>query len=152
MIDFEYTVLEVYPDHLFVEYSAEGYSTVCVGVRLPESGENLDDVMVEFAPNELWRKQKTTFKPPVAGVKGKVVFPKPPTAEEIEAERLAEIAAAEPLAYEENAQREKEAADLAAANAENEALRVIQYEEYEAAQKAMIERLIQEALNARASA
>lgn len=66
-----------------VEFTAEGFDPVVVGVRLPMLGENVDSVIQSFAPYAVWNPPVIEYADVATGTSGSYVAP---SAEEIQQE------------------------------------------------------------------
>jgi hypothetical protein len=76
-INFTYTVISVDEAARCMEivYVADGHQTMHIGARLPYEGENLEDVVMLFAPIWYWEEQKRTVIAPSIGASGVVNVP-----------------------------------------------------------------------------
>ena len=72
-----------------VEFTAEGFDPVVVGVRLPMLGENTDSVIQSFAPFAMWSPPKIEYADVATGTSGSYVAPLPEeTQQELENARM----------------------------------------------------------------
>lgn len=71
-IEYTYKVTQVDEknNHMILEFSAEGYTNIVVGARLPVEGETLADVAAMYVPQYYWEMQKKTFVVPEVGTTG----------------------------------------------------------------------------------
>lgn len=68
-ISFKYTILSVDEAARCMEvlYESEGHQSMHIGARLPFEGEELEDVIRQFAPVPFWIAAKTPVLVPVVG-------------------------------------------------------------------------------------
>tara|TARA_R110002126_G_scaffold71693_4_gene179603 strand:- start:1036 stop:1326 length:291 start_codon:yes stop_codon:yes gene_type:complete len=73
-MDFKYTIISVDEAARCMEivYTADGHQTMHIGARLPFEGENLEDVVMAFAPIALWSEQTRAVVVPTAGTSGTI--------------------------------------------------------------------------------
>jgi hypothetical protein len=78
-INFTYTIILVDQAARCMEivYAADGHQTMNIGARLPFEGENLEDVVVAFAPLHYWAEQKQAVVAPPVGTSGAINFVAP---------------------------------------------------------------------------
>ena len=75
-VDTAYGVVEV-------EYTAEGFDPVIVGMPLPLADQQLDDLVKQYAPQTVWENVERSRKPawvPVVGTRGSVNPQREPSA------------------------------------------------------------------------
>lgn len=74
-ITYNYEIISVDEQARCMEviYSAEGYQTMHISVRLPFVGESLDTVISSFAPLQLWVESTLDVFVPVKGTTGTIV-------------------------------------------------------------------------------
>lgn len=84
-MNYAYTVTRVDQDAkcMEVEFTAEGFDPVVVGVRLPMLGENVDSVIQSFAPYAVWNPPVIEYATVATGTSGSYVAP---SAEEVQQE------------------------------------------------------------------
>jgi hypothetical protein len=58
-----------------VEFTAEGFDPVVVGVRLPTVGESVDLVIQSFAPHSVWNPQTIEYASVSVGTTGSYTSP-----------------------------------------------------------------------------
>lgn len=82
-MDYTYVVTRVDYDakSMDVEFTAEGFDPVVVGVRLPAANENFDAVINSFAPYSVWNPQVIQYAEVSVGKSGSYIAP---THEQIE--------------------------------------------------------------------
>lgn len=80
-IKYTYRVLAVYDRSMEVEYEAEGFPSMVIGVPKPREGENIDHLIQSYSPVALWIDQITPREEVVAGVSGVVEVQTSPPAE-----------------------------------------------------------------------
>lgn len=68
-ITFSYEITRVDEEFkcMDVTYSADGYETLFIGVRLPFDGEQLEDVIRDYAPLSYWEESKKKVVVPSLG-------------------------------------------------------------------------------------
>lgn len=66
-----------------VEFAADGFDPIVVGVRLPSVDENIDAVIHSFAPHSIWNVQTVNYAEVEVGRTGCYIAP---TQKEIEQE------------------------------------------------------------------
>ena len=78
-MNYSYTVTRVDQDAkcMDVEFTAEGFDPVVVGVRLPTLAENVDSVIQSFAPHSTWNPQVVEYASVLVGTSGSWVAPSP---------------------------------------------------------------------------
>ena len=71
-IDYSYEIVLVDQASkcMVVNYTAEGFAPMQIGVRLPYEGEDVEAVIRKYAPVNLWGVNNAPVVVPVAGVKG----------------------------------------------------------------------------------
>lgn len=84
-MNYSYTVIRVDQDAkcMDVEFKADGFDPIVVGVRLPMLGENVDAVIKSCAPNFTWNPQIIEYATVAIGTSGRYVAS---SAEEIQQE------------------------------------------------------------------
>lgn len=84
MILYSFEVVEVNKpfNSMLVKYTAEGHSDRLVATRMPFIGENIEDVVAEYAPIPLWIQENLEIADIEVGTKGTVdSSPQEPSAE-----------------------------------------------------------------------
>ena len=83
-VDYSYEIVLVDPASkcMVVTYTAEGFAPMQIGVRLPYEGEDVEAVIRQYAPVNLWAVKNAPVVVPVAGVKGTFNASAPPSLEE----------------------------------------------------------------------
>jgi len=73
-ITYKYTILsvDIASRCMEVVYSAEGRQTMHIGARLPFEGESLEDVIIQYAPENLWLSLETPVVAPKVGLTGTI--------------------------------------------------------------------------------
>ena len=66
-----------------VEFIAEGFDPIVVGVRLPRLGEDVDLVIQSFAPRSAWNPQFIEYASVATGTSGRYTAP---SAEQVQQE------------------------------------------------------------------
>jgi len=71
-IGFTYNIVSVDEATRCMEviYTSEGRDTMHIGARLPFEGENVEDVILAFAPLAYWREKATPVVTPLVGTQG----------------------------------------------------------------------------------
>jgi hypothetical protein len=71
-IDYTYEIVEVdaAAKCMVVVYSAEGHETMQIGAPLPFEGEELENVIRNYAPASLWVARVTPVTVPLVGTTG----------------------------------------------------------------------------------
>lgn len=81
-----YTYVVTRVDHdakcMDVEFTAEGFEPVVVGVRLPAVNEDIEAVINSFAPYAIWMPQVTQYAEVRVGRSGSYVAPTPEQVEQ----------------------------------------------------------------------
>lgn len=98
MVNINYSYEIVFVDApskcMVVKYTAEGFPPMQISTRLPYEGEDVEAVIHQYAPVNLWVLSKTPVVAPKTGTKGEFKVPEPPplTLETAKAAKKAEIA------------------------------------------------------------
>lgn len=81
-IEYTYEIISVNEAARCMEvvYSADGYQTMHIGVRIPFEGESLEAIIQAYAPLAYWRDQKRVVVPPPVGASGQLREAEPPKA------------------------------------------------------------------------
>lgn len=84
-MNYSYEVVRVDQDAkcMDVEFTAEGFDPIVVGVRLPTVGENVDLVIQSFAPHSMWNPQVIEYASVSVGASGSYTAP---SAEQVQQE------------------------------------------------------------------
>lgn len=84
-MNYSYKVVRVDQDAkcMDVEFTAEGFDPIVVGVRLPTVGENVDLVIQSFAPHSVWNPQVIEYASVSVGASGSYTAP---SAEQVQQE------------------------------------------------------------------
>ena len=82
-MQYSYTVTRVDQDVKCIEvnFMAEGFSPILVGMPLPRLSDNIDSVIQSYAPWTIWQPQVIEYAEIAVGKSGTYV---PPTPEEVE--------------------------------------------------------------------
>lgn len=95
-IDYSYEIMLVdsASKHMVVNYTAKGFAPMQIGIRLPYEGEDVEAVIRQYAPVNLWVVNNTQVVTPTAGTKGEFKAPEPPpvTLESVKADKKTQIA------------------------------------------------------------
>ena len=78
-MNYSYTVTRIDQDAkcMDVEFTAEGFEPIVVGVRLPTLGENVDAVIKSFVPYSTWNPLVIEYTHVAVGTSGSYVEPSP---------------------------------------------------------------------------
>lgn len=76
-MDYSYTVTRIDQESkcMDVEFVAEGFEPIVVGVRLPMLGEDVDAVIKAFAPRSVWNPPVVEYATVAVGTSGSFVEP-----------------------------------------------------------------------------
>lgn len=76
-MDYEYTITRVDQDAkcMDVQFTADGFDPITVGVRLPIVGEDVDSVIHAFAPRSIWESEVVEYVEVPVGKSGSYTAP-----------------------------------------------------------------------------